>query len=182
MDKIDELKPSGFSFNPRPACRANGACGARCEQYDPCFNPRPACRANGEIVAVACEEHTRFNPRPACRANARRFGFSATVLMFQSAPCVQGECRVQHWPRNRAEVSIRALRAGRMPSITSEWNKPRRFNPRPACRANASVGRPAAWDLCFNPRPACRANARIWFFRNWSSKFQSAPCVQGEWS
>ncbi len=125
--------------------------------------------------------------------------------MFQSAPCVQGECCPRRCllppnscfnprPACRAngkgslpgcrsnDVSIRALRAGRMGSMVFGFRSRRSFNPRPACRANAVTlkqvfesayvsiralragrmdwyGRSDGARWSFNPRPACRANA-----------------------
>ncbi len=123
-----------------------------------------------------------FNPRPACRANAEAIDSLERGDGFQSAPCVQGECSNRDAIIRHPEVSIRALRAGRMSESKTAITWLMSFNPRPACRANVCLDQDIVKKpVSFNPRPACRANGLTAPVMRMASSFQSAPCVQGEW-
>ncbi len=100
-----------------------------------CFNPRPACRANGieteyKILIAG------FQSAPCVQGEWKAAEEKVKQLKFQSAPCVQGECNGSGVSGEAQDVSIRALRAGRMMRSQSRSKATNRFNPRPACRAN----------------------------------------------
>ncbi len=191
-----------LSFNPRPACRANGHGSEQIFSSAKGFNPRPACRAN-VVTDHRFYGLAGFNPRPACRANGKTSSSEPRTSCFNPRPaCRANGCRSNPRPVERPvsiralragrmnsmativimikDVSIRALRAGRMGGSLSLALAASGFNPRPACRANAESIRSFLHQHCFNPRPACRANGCCDSIPGATEVFQSAPCVQGE--
>ncbi len=123
------------------------------------FQSAPCVQGECGVLCTRGSVARSFNPRPACRANARS-SFPLKVYDDVSIRALRaGRMTMAHSIAPMTAVSIRALRAGRMTMAHSI--APMTAVSIRALRAGRMVARLIEGK-----------------YDNW---FQSAPCVQGEW-